>query len=80
MIIQLDQNEFLALGKGTVLTFKSIEGTQRVGIESSQAGTLVNGQWQGGRWLNGDQTHQGRHIHLYAGGWSMQRFKLYRYE
>ncbi len=80
MIIQLDQNEFLALGKGTVLTFKSTAGIQRVGIESAQAGTLVNGQWHGGRWLNGDQTHQGRHIHLYDGGWSMQRFKLYRYE
>lgn len=31
------------------------------------------------RWLNGDQTHQGRHIRLPAGRVGVQRFELYRY-
>lgn len=80
MIIQLDEKEFVALGKGTVVTFGPASGQERVGIESCQEGTYANGAWQGRRWLNGDQTHQGRHIHLPADRWSMQRFKLYRYE
>jgi beta-galactosidase GanA len=32
-----------------------------------------------GRWLNGDQTHQGRHIRIPAGRVGTQRFELYRY-
>lgn len=79
MLIQLAEDEYVALGKGVVLTFESCTGDQRVGIESAQAGHFEGGEWQGRRWLNGDQTHQGRHIHLYDGVWSMQRFKLYRY-
>jgi hypothetical protein len=33
----------------------------------------------GGRWLNGDETHQGRHIRIPAGQVGVQRFRLYRY-
>ena len=40
----------------------------------------LDGLWVGGRWLNGDQTHQGRHIQFHAGGWTVQRIKLYRYD
>jgi hypothetical protein len=80
MIIQLGEDEFIALGKGTVLTSETIAGSERVGIESAQSGAYEQGKWQGRRWLNGDQTHQGRHIHLHDSEWSMQRFKLYRYE
>ena len=39
----------------------------------------VNGQWVPGRWLNGDQTHQGRHVRLVPGKFDIQRVKLYRY-
>jgi beta-galactosidase GanA len=46
---------------------------------SAQEGNFANGQWVGGRWLNGDQTHQGRHIRLPAGKFDIQRVKLYRY-
>jgi hypothetical protein len=37
------------------------------------------GAWEGGRWLNGDQTHQGRHVNFPRGTWSQQRVKIYRY-
>lgn len=53
---------------------------ERVGIDWVREGTFdAHGDWQPARWLNGDQTHQGRHIHLYDGWWTMQRIKLYRY-
>jgi len=35
-------------------------------------------KWAPGRWLNGDQTHQGRHIRLAPGKFDIQRVKLYR--
>jgi len=38
-----------------------------------------DGQWVPGRLLNGDQTHQGRHIRLPAGDFQIQRVRLYRY-
>ena len=31
------------------------------------------------RWLNGDQTRQGRHVRLEPGRFALQRVKLYRY-
>ena len=46
---------------------------------SSQEGKYVNGQWEPGRWLNGDQTHQGRHLRLPSAKFNLQRIKLYRY-
>jgi hypothetical protein len=30
--------------------------------------------------LNGDQSHQGRHLRIEAGDWNIQHIKLYRYE
>jgi len=39
----------------------------------------VRAMWQHIRWLSGDQTHQGRHIRLDPGRFSMQRVRLYRY-
>ena len=54
-------------------------GDVTIGILSAQEGKYVNGQWSPGRWLNGDQTHQGRHIRLPAGKFDIQRVRLYRY-
>ena len=42
-------------------------------------GKYVNGQWAPGRWLNGDQTHQGHHVRLVPGEFDIQRVKLYQY-
>ena len=52
----------------------------KVGIDRVQEGHYAkDGTWTGGRWLNGDETHQGRHVRLYDGRWSVQRVTLYRY-
>ncbi len=73
-------HEFVFAGTGLVVAFEAnTPGPPLVGILSAQEGKYVNGQWQPGRWLNGDQTHQGRHLRLPTGRFDIQRIKLYRY-
>jgi beta-galactosidase GanA len=80
MILQVGDGEFVILGMGVVVTFSPADGKGKVGIDEVQEGKFdEQGNWVGGRWLNGDETHQGRHVHLYDGNWSVQRVKLYRY-
>jgi beta-galactosidase GanA len=79
MIVQLDPEEFAVVGMGVTITFAPVKGTGQIGIEHVQEGKFVEGKWVGRRWLNGDQTHQGRHIHFPDGRWTMQRVSLYRY-
>jgi beta-galactosidase GanA len=80
MILQVAADEFIILGRGVVITFAPAGGAGIVGIDHVQEGKYVTNRWVGGRWLNGDETHQGRHIHLYDGAWTSQRVKLYRYQ
>ena len=80
LIIAIAPDEFVIAGTGMVVTFETAPPSDAiVGILSAQEGKFANGQWVGGRWLNGDQTHQGRHIRLPAGKFDIQRVKLYRY-
>lgn len=80
MILQIGEEEFLIAGMGVVVTFAPADGNGLVGIDSVQEGHHdPSGTWIGARWLNGDETHQGRHVHLYNGKWSIQRVRLYRY-
>jgi beta-galactosidase GanA len=80
MIIQLSPDQFLILGMGVTITFASADGLGKVGIDQVQEGRFTpDGAWIGARWLNGDQTHQGRHIQFDSREWTMQRVTLYRY-
>ena len=80
LIIALAPDEFLIAGSAITVTFEPTgPGDPIAGIISAQEGNFVNGQWRVRRWLNGDQTHQGRHIRLAPGAFTMQRVKLYRY-
>jgi hypothetical protein len=79
MIIQLTHEEFVILGMGVTLTFAPANGNGKVGIDRVQEGYYSDGNWEGGRWLNGDQTHQGRHVRFDENRWSIQRVWLYRY-
>ncbi|GGD12638.1 hypothetical protein GCM10011342_21770 [Aquisalinus flavus] len=79
LIIQTGPEEFIVAGKGMTLTFPDRADGTLTGIESVQEGRLVGEEWQGGRWLNGDQTHQGRHIRLPPDDFSIQRIRLYSY-
>jgi beta-galactosidase GanA len=78
IIIGLSPDEFYVGGTGIVLTFQP-KGEGRAGILSVEEGRFVNGKWQPGRRMNGDQTHQGRHIRIPEGEYSIQRVKLYTY-
>jgi beta-galactosidase GanA len=80
LIIATAPDEFVIAGTGLVVTFETAPPSDAmVGILSVQEGKFANGQWIGGRWLNGDQTHQGRHIRLPPGKFDIQRVKLYQY-
>jgi hypothetical protein len=80
LAIAITPDEFIFAGTGLVITFGAdAPGDPLVGILSAQEGKYLNGQWVPGRWLNGDQTHQGRHLRLAPGKYEVQRIKLYRY-
>jgi beta-galactosidase GanA len=77
LIIQLGPQEYLVAGRGLTVTFAADEGL--VGIESIWEGRYVDGVWKPGRLLNGDQSHQGRHLRLPSREFGIQRVRLYRY-
>ncbi|WP_298090166.1 DUF5597 domain-containing protein [uncultured Sphingomonas sp.] len=81
LIIQTGADDYLIAGQGITVTFKPIgDGPALAGIDRAQEGMFdAAGNWAPGRLLNGDQTHQGRHIRLPAGRWGIQRVRLYRY-
>jgi beta-galactosidase GanA len=80
LVIALGPDEFVFAGTGITVTFEAATpGEPIVGILSAQEGKYVNGLWRPGRWLNGDQTHQGRNMRLGTGKFGIQRIKLYRY-
>lgn len=79
LVIALGEDEFLFAGSGLTITFASLEPGQQAGILECAEGRYENGEWKHLRWLNGDQTHQGRHVRLEPGRFALQRVKLYRY-
>lgn len=81
MIVQIGPEEYLIAGQGITVTFKPrADAAALAGIDSAFEGKFdASGKWVPLRLLNGDQTHQGRHIRLEAGKWQIQRVKLYTY-
>ncbi len=85
MVLQTGPEDFIVAGTGVVLTFASGEASEgasegaRAGIDVLYEGEFEDGEWQPGRRLNGDQSHQGRHLRIPDGEWQIQKLKLYRY-
>lgn len=80
LVVQLGRDEFLFAGTGVTVTFAApTPGDPLLGILQCAEGVYVDGEWKHVRWLNGDQTHQGRHLRLEPGRFAIQRIKLYRY-
>jgi beta-galactosidase GanA len=80
LIIALDDDTFLVAGTGLTVTFAPRgPGDPIAGIERIEEGSFVDGSWRPGRVLNGDQSHQGRHLRLPPGEVGIQRVTLYRY-
>jgi beta-galactosidase GanA len=81
LILQTGPEDFLIAGQGITVTFKGAgDGPPLAGIDYAWEGSFgANGAWQNLRRLNGDQTHQGRHIRLPPGQYQIQKVRLYRY-
>jgi beta-galactosidase GanA len=81
VIIQIGPEEYLMAGRGLVITFAGTgDGPALAGVDNAVEGVFDRqGRWVPGRVLNGDQTHQGRHIRLAPDQFQIQRVKLYRY-
>jgi len=81
IIIQVGPEDYLIAGQGLIVTFTPLgDGPPLAGIDSAWEGTFNSGgAWIPGRLLNGDQTHQGRHVRLAPGEFQIQRVRLYRY-
>jgi hypothetical protein len=81
MIVMTAKDEFYIAGSGVVVTFRSSSDDETMaGIASMDEGTFVNGMWVAGRRMNGDQDHQGRHLHLPGGEYGIQKVRLYTYK
>jgi len=79
LVIATGPDEFVVAGTGLTVTFESPVRGESMGLLNVQEGRFADGVWQGGRWLNGDQTNQGRFVRLEPGRFAIQRVRLYRY-
>jgi beta-galactosidase GanA len=81
LLIHAGGEDFWFAGQGITVTFEGADdGPPLVGIDVAEEGVFDgNGRWIAGRRLNGDQTHQGRHIRLPPGQFQIQRVRLYRF-
>ncbi|QAY69860.1 DUF5597 domain-containing protein [Xylanimonas protaetiae] len=81
IVIRTGRDELVVAGIGVTLTFHDLPGGgDTVGILACEEGRYAaDGSWQRLRHLNGDQTHQGRHVRLEPGRFTVQRVRLYRY-
>jgi hypothetical protein len=81
MIIMVSPNEYFIAGRGVVVTFepRSNDGTI-AGIGTMDEGRFLDGKWTPGLLMNGDQSHQGRHMNLPGHTYSIQKVRLYTYK
>jgi beta-galactosidase GanA len=81
IIVQTGPEEYLVAGQGITVTFEPVGGDLPIaGIDQVWEGRFDDaGRWVPGRLLNGDQTHQGRHVRLPEGKWQIQKVRLFRY-
>ena len=80
MILQLSEDEFLIAGVGLVVQLAVAKDKKaKAGITAIDEGSLVDGRWVAGRRLNGDQSHQGRHVQLPGQAYTVVKVKLYHY-
>ena len=79
LLIHLSPKEFVVAGMGVYIAFESVRDSRNAGILSIQEGTFQDGEWTAGRTMNGDESHQGRHLRLEYGSFTIQRVRLYTY-
>lgn len=68
-------------GQGVTLTFEDADQRRMgVGIQQDIEGSVVGAEWKPGRWLNDDDTVEGRQVHLPSDRFSIQRVTLFKYD
>ena len=81
LLIQTGDKEFFIAGTGITATFRNLKNPDvHVGILKNEEGRFENDAWKIIRHLNGDQTHQGRHIRIFLGEYAIQKLNLYDYK
>jgi beta-galactosidase GanA len=80
LIVQIAPDELIVVGNGIIVTFAAEDRAVTVGLERVDEGRVTAGKFVDTRRLNGDETHQGRHVRLPLGALSVQRVKLYRFK
>jgi beta-galactosidase GanA len=80
LVIWAGGEDYWFAGQGITITYKGADGgPPLVGLDIVEEGVFENGKWKPGRRLNGDQTHQGRHVRLPPGNPQIQKVRFYRY-
>jgi hypothetical protein len=81
LVIQTAPDEFVVAGTGIVVSFVSVQPNKgRAGILTIEEGEYREGRWVPGRTMNGDQSHQGRHVRFPVGEYGIQKLSLYQYK
>lgn len=80
LIISTGPDEYVIAGTGIIITFASTDDKSKTGIVSIDEGTYSDGKWTPGRRLNGDESHQARHLRIPPDQFDIQRIKLYCYQ
>lgn len=79
LVIAVTPGEFYVAGTGLVLTVEPVQPNKKAGLLQVEEGRFESEKWMVERRLNGDQTHQGRHIRIPGGEYGIQHVKLYTY-
>lgn len=79
MILWMGGDNYLVAGTGITVTVAPARGRGRAGLEQVDEGRFEKGRFVALCRLNGDQTHQGRHVRPPPDAIGAQRVRLYRY-
>jgi beta-galactosidase GanA len=79
LVLTTGPMEYLVAGSGVIVTFTDERSGAPLGLLQVDEGRFVSGEFVPGRRLNGDDTHQGRHVRLPVGTFGIRRVKLYSY-
>ena len=81
LIMQTAPGEFYILGSGLSVNFARDPDVDAgiAGIQSIEQVSRISGQWKSERWLNGDQSDQGRRLLMDAHEPRIFRVRLYSY-
>ena len=79
MIIRTGPDEYTVVGIGLTLLHAASDSTMQAGLLDVEEWLAHDGGWQAHRWLNGDQTNQGREVFLSNARIGMLRVRLYQY-